>query len=567
MNSVEKDTSQNGFRAFFTLVKMQLKDKFDFKWAKSVKGIIRTIILTLLKFIIVGAISFVILYLLDFLGVYSAWNTYQTVIVVLSLSLLLSLISCTIGLTNTLYFSDDNKVLITLPVSANKLFVSKIIVYYVSELKRSLTFLMPIMIACLAMLYINGKLSSLLVFGWIWIPFIFIVAIPVLLGALLSIPVMGIKILLNKVSILKIILSIIITCIAIVLVVTIILKIPENIDFNQQILIISNALNDFLKFAEKVLFIEKHLVYLLIGDLNNMEVYHFTWWILLRFFVLLTSLAALFFGSYFISRPLFLKMMSKNFERNSSSKKQKENKKHSKFITLINKELKINFRNLKVSLTLIIMYIIIPIVILLLNKIFGAMQKSEFGDTLACAFNILLITLLFLSTNSMVASMYSKEGKAGYIKKTKPMQAKYMLISKLALNIILSIPTIIITSIIFGIYSGFNVLDIIIFSFAIFAVHLGHMLYSATLDIMNPKNEEYATSGEGYNNPNEDKSTVIAFVISIIYGVFGYILIAESLLRDTYTIACIKFLFIGLGILILFGILFFKNIKAYYYEG
>ena len=44
MTNVKKDKSQNGFRAFITLVKMQLKDKLDITWTKSVKGIIRTIV-------------------------------------------------------------------------------------------------------------------------------------------------------------------------------------------------------------------------------------------------------------------------------------------------------------------------------------------------------------------------------------------------------------------------------------------------------------------------------------------------------------------------------------------
>lgn len=566
MTNVKKDKSQNGFRAFITLVKMQLKDKLDITWTKSVKGIIRTIVFTILKILAVGGISFGILYILFFLGIYSSWNVYQIVIVVLALSLLLSLISCTVGLTNSLYFSDDNKVLITLPVSANKLFISKIIVYYISELKRSITFLMPIVISCCIMLLINNKISPL-VFLWMWFPLIFIVAVPVLLGALLSIPFMGLKILLNKVPVLKVILYTILTIIGVAGVVSLILIIPDNIDFNQQILQISHALNSFLRKVESVLIIEKQLVFLLIGDLKNNNMYGFSIWILVRLVVLLASLAVLFLASYFISRPLFLGMMSKSFERNASLTKSAKNKKHGKFFTFINKELKINFRTLNVSVTLIVMYIVIPIVILLLNEIFNAMQKSQLGDTLACAFNILMITLLFLSTNGMVASMYSKEGKAGYIKKTKPVLAKYPLLAKLSLNVILSIPTIFITSAIFGVYTNFKIWDIIIFGFAVLTLHIGHMLYSATLDIMNPKNEEYATSGEGFNNPNEDKSTIAAFIIAIIYGVFSFILISESLLRGIYTIACLKLLLIGVGALVLFGILFFKNIKAYYYEG
>ena len=65
-------------------------------------------------------------------------------VLILTISLGLSLISCTFELTNNLYFSEDNRVLITLPVDTNKIFVSKIIVFYLYELKKSLNFLMPL---------------------------------------------------------------------------------------------------------------------------------------------------------------------------------------------------------------------------------------------------------------------------------------------------------------------------------------------------------------------------------------------------------------------------------------
>ena len=246
VNNKENTEKQSEFKSFISVTKMQLKNKVDVSWTKSVKSIIRVIILTLLKSLIVGAIAFGMLYILNVLGIYRAWNAYQIVIVILSLSLILSLISCTFGLTKNLYFSDDNKVLITFPVSANKIFISKIIVYYIYELKRSLTFLIPITISCFLMLLINSKIS-ILVFIWMWIPLVLIIALPVLLGALLSIPVMGIKILFNKVPPLRIVFFSLLATGSVALVVYIILSIPYHIDFANQILIISDGLNNILR--------------------------------------------------------------------------------------------------------------------------------------------------------------------------------------------------------------------------------------------------------------------------------------------------------------------------------
>ena len=561
----EVTEKQSEFKSFISVTKMQLKNKVDVSWTKSAKSIIRVVILTLLKSLIVGAIAFGMLYILNVLGIYRAWNAYQIVIVILSLSLILSLISCTFGLTKNLYFSDDNKVLITFPVSANKIFISKIIVYYIYELKRSLTFLIPITIACFIMLLINSKIS-IFVFLWMWIPLIFIIALPVLLGALLSIPVMGIKILFNKVPPLRVVFFSLLATGSVALVVYIILSIPYHIDFANQILIISDGLNNILRTLERYLIIERELVYLMIGDLNVSQMYGISIWVPIRFIILVVSMIILALTSYYISRPLFLKMVSKTIEKDAGITKSTKNVKHGKIFTFFNKEFKINVRNINVLGTLLVTYIVIPIIILLLNKIFGAMDLSNLGSVMACAFNILLICLPLLATNALVASMYSKEGRAGYIKKTKPVKPYYPLIAKMALSIILSIPSIIVSVSIFSAMGGIGIkfYDAIILMIAIFALHLGHMFYSATLDITNPQNERYATSGESQANPNEDKSTIVAFALAIIFALFTFILVNESLIRSIYTIACIKLLFIG-GLILLAGVLlFFKNIKAYY---
>ena len=220
-----------------------------------------------------------------------------------------------------------------------------------------------------------------------------------------------------------------------------ILSIPYYVDFNNQILIISDALNNFLRTLEKYLVIEGQLVYLMIGDLNDANMYGMSIWIPVRFIALVGSLLLLALFSYLISRPLFLKMVSKTIEKDAGITRSTKNVKHGKIFTFFNKELKVNIRNINVLGTLAVTYIITPILILLINKIFGAMDLSNLGRVMTCAFNILLICLPLLATNSLVASMYSKEGRAGYIKKTKPVKPYYPLLAKMSLSVILSIPS------------------------------------------------------------------------------------------------------------------------------
>ena len=108
------------------LTLFQLKDKLDMSWIKSKKTLIQTLVFGLLKFLIVVAIVFLVLFLLTFVGFISK---YQDVLPLFTMFIavvfVLGTASSTYTLTKSLYFADDNKVLITLPVNANKLFFSK----------------------------------------------------------------------------------------------------------------------------------------------------------------------------------------------------------------------------------------------------------------------------------------------------------------------------------------------------------------------------------------------------------------------------------------------------------
>ena len=116
-------------KQFWHLSLFQLKDKIDFSWVKSRKTLIQAIVFGVIKFAIVAALAFALLYLLTLIGFV---NKYQDALplftIFLGVMFILNIASSTYNLTRTLYFADDNKVLITFPVTANKLFFSKLFV-------------------------------------------------------------------------------------------------------------------------------------------------------------------------------------------------------------------------------------------------------------------------------------------------------------------------------------------------------------------------------------------------------------------------------------------------------
>ena len=552
----------------FTLVLMQLKNKLDLNVKNNKKQIMRTALFSVLKFGIIAAIVYLLLYLSSFFGLFYDSDFSRVMVIVLTISLVLSLISCTVELMKNLYFSEDNKVLITFPVDSNKIFISKLIVFYLYEIKKSFSFLIPITLSCVLFLNSIGKCSIYMLF-WMFIPTIFILMLPVLIGALLSIVAMYIVKFLKRVPILQVILFIGILGLVIYGVVYLIKLIPTNIDLINQWPTVSKSIRNFLLFIEEKLPFMTQLVSILIGDITVSLVYSLNAMSFVKLLILIVICVLLFIIAYFISRPIFFGMMAKNFEINKRVGKDKENIRRSKILTFVDKEFKINIRNMSISLNYIIVYIVLPILILFLNVMYQAMNSSSFGELLTYTFNILMITLPLLASNALVATYYSREGRAAYVKKTKPLNVAYPLLTKLFFNVILSIPCVFSCVFIFGNRAGFTITITFILGFAILFLHFGHMIFSASLDIMNPQNEQYATSGEVIDNPNENKSTLFAFIISAFFTIISYKFFSEAIVTNKVNdliICVIKLLSICFAYFISMLYLFFKKVKAFYYE-
>ena len=193
-----------GWRALVTLVKMQLKEKMDFGYTRSLRSLIFKIAWLFIEFVAITAIIAVIFFAIKLLGLLSLVHDIPVsfVSLVFSVMLLLSLITDTIGLVKSLYFSKDNTVLLTFPATSSFVFLSKLATYYVYELRKSFMSTIPMFIA-----YGIVKGYALYYYPWIILMFALISTIPVLFAALLSIPAMFGYIFLNRFKVIKYILS------------------------------------------------------------------------------------------------------------------------------------------------------------------------------------------------------------------------------------------------------------------------------------------------------------------------------------------------------------------------
>ena len=186
--------------AFLSLIKLQLKDKIDLSFAKQKKTLIRAIVFGLLLFIAVAGVTFLFLTLFGgtspIIKLLTPFEFGDLLIVFLVIYFILDLFGTSFELMKSLYLAEDNKLLVTYPTSAGNLFLSKIIVYLVFELRKSLKILIPVMFGfVLALLTcpsltLSGTVAriSIATIPAMIIPILFYNILVVILASLLSVP-------------------------------------------------------------------------------------------------------------------------------------------------------------------------------------------------------------------------------------------------------------------------------------------------------------------------------------------------------------------------------------------
>ena len=554
------------------LTLFQLKDKLDMSWMKSKKTLIQTIVFGLLKFAVVAGIVFAILYLLTFVDFISK---YQDVLPLFTMFLavitLLNLCSSTLNLMKSLYFADDNKVLITLPVNANKLFFSKLFVYFIYELKKSFGILIPGIFGFLLFeaIGLNGTEVTFWTFIWMLVPVVILVTITVLLAAVLSIPFLFVYRLFKRNQIFDLVLVVVIVAALLFVVISLINLIPNDIDLNRQWPSIVHGFESFILAFDRYVYPINYYSRIFFGEVVSGVIhYRLIGMTFIRTAISLGVIVLLGLMAFLLIRPFYFGMIYRTMENSSNSQLvQKKNVKHQKYVTFANKEFKLSFRDFDISGSYIAIYIIVPVLLFFMDRVISAISTNMRGDNIALAVNVLLTILPLLASNSTIATLYSKEGRTAYLNKSNPVNPFVPLTSKLLFNLLFSIPSIVACSIIFANFSRLNIFMVILFSLSVLLLQYAHIFFCAAQDIMNPQNEVYATTGSDFNNPNETRATIAAFIASFIIALVFYFMLGESMrLYNNYNSAFIRLFIASVVLFAGFLYLFVKKIQAFYYE-
>ena len=547
------------WRALVTLVKMQLKEKMDLGYLRSKRKLIFKITWFFIEFAAITAVIAVIFHFVKLLGLFSLVHDIPVSVIALvfGIMLLLSLITDTVGLMKSLYFSRDNTVLLTFPATPSLVFFSKLATYYVYELKKSFMFTIPLFIA-----YGIAKGYALIYYPWLILMFVLISSIPVLIAALFSIPVMFLYIFLNRVKVLQYLLYIALGSGAILLVWWLIGLIPEDINllesWGNTYWEIQAFLNDFTKaFAPLYSFTE-----LIVGRTVGLSSVLFHSGTLKSLLILIAMGIGLLCLCFLFSKPLFCRMASTPFEFKKKDRiKPRRNRQMPPFMSAIKKEFSIGMRSNSFIKLGGILVVIMPMAIYLLNRLYSAMNTRFLGAQMTICFNIMIMLLMMMMTNIDIASVYSRDGSSSYLNKVQPAPYVTLLISKLIFPMIIALIGCLLAVNVFAIESEISKMDALMIGIMIYCVYLAHLFSSAEKDITNPQYEQYATFNEQSNNPNETASGIGVIIISAV--VFAVALFFSSR-RDDATwikLAIVAAILAGYKVFT-----YFSKIKAFYKE-
>ena len=542
------------------LIGMQLKDKLDFGFSNGKKQGIFKIIFAVVRFLLITAVINLIFNLVVSFGIFSFLKiiNFRAFLVIMTLILSLSFVVCLIKTTNTLYFSKDNPVLITMPVKNSTIFTSKLIVSFIYESVRNINYMLPFFIA-----YGMTMGLSIVFYVWALVTVIIFTLLSTALSGLLSIPTMYLFIAFRRYRVLEFI--VVAICVGLLTfgIVQAISMIPENIDLVRDWGKIYWSIQDFLKTFAQNFALFGMLLEFMTGMKYNSYIFNpFTFSNIITLLVILVLIVVSMVLIYVLSKPLFLKMISTPFEhKKNENTKTKKNKKVNSFISSVVQQSKIVFRSSNLIYNMLAVAVATPIAIYFQNKIIAAMDTKILGNYMAIAFNILIILLMTLSSNSAIASVYSREGNSAYLNKVNPVNYAVPLTGKLVINAIFNIVSIIISTVIIALFAQITVFKTLLLMLALMAVYIGHLFWSAEMDVMNPQNHQYQTTGSAHKNPNENKSVIYSFVISALFTFICFFLMTEDV-RVVY-----QKLFI---IAILFCLLrlrsYFTKVKLYYKE-
>lgn len=543
---MHKEDFIKSYRRINTLLKLQSKDKIRALKGRSKRHNFAVLFLQAAGF---ALITYIFSALFNYAsGTFKFPFDINFLITVLLFTQIISVITCMGETINYLYSNKENALLLVFPCKIWEIFTSKIILFLLTEIRKSIFFTLPFLIAF-------GAVSTGVNWAyWVLLPIAWcaLVLLPPLVSTLVSDLVQRMKRFLHSKPLIYAIVLVAFFGLCLYACFAILGKLPTPIRivamYGKFIAAISNGTATIAKFSTVYGFIGRMLF--------GVQVY-------LNLPVLILIIAALTVIVYLAIMPFYFKSVSMSAEKVSKkTHKKQRHKPRTIYGTFIYKEFTIMSRDTSKINSVISIWMLIPIVLYIFNFILQAISKNILGEYIVVAFNMMIVITLLTTFNSNQAAVFSSEGLEFAILKTAPAKTMNIGWAKMTVAGIVNVVALICTVIMLTFITDISDVNLTLMFFTMLFASLAHILWSCQLDLVNPKFADYASKGGAVtDNKNIAKSMFIGFIIGTCYGVLTLII-----MMDNYTTSWARIMLLSAALLLSRLYLYYENIKAYYNE-
>jgi hypothetical protein len=531
------------FSSFHVLSSMLLANRFKVSFKDDWKKSLGRVFSFILAFAVISAAFYLFYYLTSLLTIFSALPFVPLSVpsFLSSCILILSFFSLMNNFTKDLYFSDDNKVLLTYPTNGNTLLFSRLIAYFIYEYIHNIYLQVPIFVGYIICFHYPYYLIV-----WVLVSFFFLTFAEMGVAALFSIPLYGLQKILKKHSLVRFLSYLIFYGTLTGLCAYAVSLVPNHIDIFTNWGSIFSKIQSFLNgYTNHVPFLFM-LTQGLCGFAQSGTtalLFQVDGWIGLGI-ALGVGILCLFIALIIIN-PLFLKFASSSLEDGSLViKKTHKSHHHSPFVSSLHKEMAIFFRNPSAFMPFLGTCVFVPLLTILLNKFYGAINTDYLGDVLIEVTEFLVVGLSMTNSSSFLVDLYSKDSEELTLEASYPLNPSLLLFSKAFLPGLLASISIIVSVSFYGVYVELPLFQTIFLAIALLALYHGHLLFT----IKEASKAKSKGLSQGGNSLHAGiMVSFLAFVIPIAFSALFYLYLVDGFLAGAIKIMALCLIYLAIS--------------------
>lgn len=495
-------------KQLFTMIKLEFALKFP-RVDKGKRLFVRILdaIAILAGIVLIGALILFVFYSLLNLCIKGGLIQEFLVFFIFLMQILQLLFGLSL-LTKTLYFSSDSASLLKLPVSGEKIFLSKIFFAYFYITMISSVIMLPVLI-------MFGILTSQALLFFLMIPVvcIFCPLLPFILSTLFALPTMYIISFLKNKFVLMLLTYVLLVAGGFITYMNILQVLIKLLDTNASAALLTSetisSVKDFAFYFYPEVLLKNLLVN--VNFIKSLAVYILGGALLLYIIILL-------------AKKMYVKVLLNNVEsENTYMTKKVKIKQISVSAALFEREFINIFRSINYSFQYLAVILTTPLMVYFSNAIASQIGAEKLGAGILPGIS-LLVLIMFLSMGvSFSATSITREGDKFFHTKIIPVKYRKQIAVKVCLYLIVAIPCIFLSCFVLYFFNFLGLIEALLYSISISFIILGNICYGIEKDIKNPKfkyvgNQEYTGA-----NRNIMSSVGVGLIISMIMGVVAIV--------------------------------------------